>query len=77
MSKSYVPIACALHDQYEIAIMHKRRLNIRWLDDDGELYTGSVLPKDILVTNGEEFLIADSQNNGELSIRLDRITLLD
>ena len=77
MIKPYKPIACVLHDEYEIAIMHRKQLRIQWLDDNNESHTESVLPKDILVKSGEEFLIAESGDNGERCIRLDRITLLE
>lgn len=75
-NKPYQPIACALHDEYEIAIMHKKQLNINWSDNDGQ-HTARVLPKDILTKDGQEFLIAESQDKKKLCIRLDRITLLD
>jgi len=77
MTNSYKSIACALHDEYEIAIMHKKYLKIRWSDDAGEQRTAKVLPKDIQVEDRQEFLIADSQDHNELRIRLDKITLLD
>ncbi len=77
MNKHYKPIACSLHDEYEIAIMHRKYLNIKWLDDDtGVNHTDKVLPKDVLVKNKEEFLVANTQDNRELCIRLDKITLL-
>ena len=71
-----------MHDEYEIAIMHRKRLRIQWLDDSNESHTESVLPKDILVKSGEEFLIAESgetegRDDAERCIRLDRITLLE
>lgn len=75
MKNPYIPIACSLHDEYEIAIMHKKSLNIRWVDDDGQ-HTARVLPKTILVKDKQEFLIADTQDNHELCIRLDKVTLL-
>lgn len=77
MSEPYRPIDCALHDEYEIAIMHKKYLPVRWLDDNGEFHTGRILPKDTQVKNKEEFLIAVDQANNELCIRLDKITLLE
>lgn len=81
MTKIYEPIACSLHDEYEIAIMRKKYINIKWSDDNGEHHTDKVLPKDILVKNREEFLEArtheSAQDNKELCIRLDKITLLE
>ena len=76
MNKHYKPIACSLHDEYEIAIMHKKHLNIKWLDDNAEQHSEKVLAKDILVKDKEEFLVAETQDNRELCIRLDKITLL-
>ncbi len=77
MIKPYQPIPCALHDEYEIAIMHKKHLRIKWSDDRGEQRTDIVLPKDILVRDKQEFLVADAGNDEEICIRLDNITLLE
>lgn len=77
MTDTYKPIACSLHDEYEIAIMHKKRIAIKWLDDAGVLHYVNVLPTDLLVANKEEYLLAQSQNAQPLRIRLDKITLLD
>ena len=77
MSESYIPIACSLHDEYEIAIMQKNHLNIKWLDEEGQFSSASVLPMDILVKNKEEFLIAKTTDNKELKIRLDKISPLE
>ena len=77
MSEPYVPIACALHDEYEIAIMHKKHLRIKWSDDGCEQHTGDVLPKDILVKDKQEFLVADAENGEALCIRLDKISILE
>lgn len=75
VNKPYQPIACALHDQYEIAIMYKKQLDISWSDNTGS-HTARVLPKDILVKDRQEFLIAESQDKKQHCIRLDMITLL-
>lgn len=76
MTYTYTPIVCALHDEYEIAIMQKKQLNIRWIDRNDEVKVAIVQPKDILVKDKQEFLIADTQDNKKLCIRLDKITLL-
>lgn len=76
MNSPYQPIACAIHDQYEIAIMFKQQIKVKWQDDAGEQHTEEVLPVDLPVKNGEEFLLAERQNDEELCIRLDRVTLL-
>ena len=76
MNNRYEPIACSLHDEYEIAIMHKKYLDIKWSGDGGEEYTDTVLPKDILVKDKAEFLVVNTRGNKEMCIRLDKITLL-
>lgn len=75
MNKPYQPIACALHDRYEIAIMFKKHLKIKWHDDNGEPHLEKVMPIDLPVKNGEEFLLAKRENDQEVCVRLDRITL--
>jgi len=75
-NKPYQPIACALHDQYELAIMHKKPLKISWSDNNGQ-HTALVIAKDILVKDGQEFLIAESPDNRQYCLRLDRISLLE
>ena len=76
MVNMYKPIACSLHDEYEIAIMHKKHMNIKWSDDGGEEHADKVLPKDIQVKDKAEFLVANTRDNKELCIRLDKIALL-
>jgi len=75
MTDQYRPIACALHDEYEIAIMRRQKIRITWLDDSGCSHDSLVLPLDTRVDNGEEFLIAEQESGERLSIRLDRITI--
>ncbi len=77
MNKTYQPITCALHDEYEIAIMQRKNIRIKWLDDNGEYHVDSVLAKDILVKNKEEFLLATRQDQQSLCIRIDKISLLE
>lgn len=77
MDASYKPIACSLHDEYEIAIMHGKHLNLRWLDINGVCHSDKVLPKDIMVKDKEEFLVVNTQGDKILHIRLDMITLLE
>ena len=76
MTNPYKPRACSLHDEYEIAIMQKRHLIITWLDDSGFSHSDKVLPKDILVKDRAEFLVANTKDDKELIIRLDKITIL-
>ena len=75
MTDIYKPIACALHDEYESAIMRKKTLKIKWIDD-GVPFLSEVLPTDILVKNKEEFLVAITEDNKTLSVRLDKIRIM-
>jgi len=76
MTDSYKPIACSLHDEYEIAIMQKIRLKIHWHDDNGVSDTGEVLPVDIRVQDRQEFLVVKMKENKTLTIRLDKIRIM-
>ena len=76
MTKPYQPIPCALHDEYEIAIMHKKTLRIKWSNEEGNQHIENILAKDILVKDKQEFLVADRENGDALCIRLDKITIL-
>ena len=77
MTTAYKPIACVLHDEYEIAIMHKKQLNIKWIDESGQAHKANVRATDILVKDKQEFLIARTQDGEVLCLRLDNIFLLD
>lgn len=69
----YVPIDCALHSDYELAIMRRRQLRLTWHDDDGITHIKTVTPTDLRTQNHEEFMdVTDTQGN-DYSIRLDRI----
>lgn len=76
MNTSYIPITCSLHDEYEIAIMKKNRISIKWIDANGGVHNKNVLPIDLRAKNREEFLVVLDQAHNEKCIRLDRVTLL-
>ena len=77
MNKPYQPIPSALHDEYEIAIMHKKTLRIKWSNEEGNQHIENILAKDILLKDKQEFLVADRENGDALCIRLDKITILE
>ena len=68
----YQPISCALHDVYEIAILHRQRLRLVW-SVGPVFYEDTVMPVDLETRQGEEFLIAHSPTRDALKIRLDHI----
>jgi Rho-binding antiterminator len=69
----YVPIDCAVHSGYELAIMHRRRLRLTWLGDGGITHIMTVIPTDLRTMNHEEFMDATDVQGNRHSIRLDRI----
>lgn len=70
---SYQSIACGLHSQYELAIMHKQKITLRWQDATDHTYNETLHPLDLIAESGEEFLIARSDDGMQHKIRLDRI----
>ena len=69
----YTPISCSIHSEYELAIMHKKLLQLTWRDADGQQHSGLVTPVDLLTRQHQEFLLATLPDNTEVKIRLDRI----
>lgn len=69
----YRPVDCALHSEYEPAIMQRRRLHLTWLGSDGTAHIEVVIPTDLFTRQGEEFMVI-TRSAGEIEeIRLDRI----
>jgi Rho-binding antiterminator len=78
MIEPYLPIACAIHDEFEIAIMHRKKLHLKWTDDNGKTQKQHVLPEDIVVKNGAEYLrVVSLDDEKEFYVRLDKIFLLE
>lgn len=69
----YKPISCNLHSQYELAIMHKSKLELSWSAEGQTLTATNILPLDLQTKNKAEYLIAQSASNENLCIRLDQI----
>ena len=69
----YRPIDCSLYGEYELAIMHGKRLRISWRDTEGSPRIEVLIPVDLRTRQGEEFLVAKDHNGFEREIRLDRI----
>lgn len=69
----YQPIACGLYEGYELAIMHRQRLRLTWLDPQGMTHLDAVVPKDLRTQAGAEYLIALASSGSTLKIRLDLI----
>jgi Rho-binding antiterminator len=69
---TYAPIACARYSEYEVAILHRQKLHLRW-NDANVHYDETVLPLDLKTANHEEFLVCRTATGQILTIRLDRI----
>ena len=70
---TYQPISCDLHSQYELAIMHKNKLQLIYKAENNSTVTDVVSPIDVQTKNKAEYLIAVSSTNKNLHIRLDYI----
>lgn len=73
-SDTYQPISCELHSQYELAIMHKNKLQLSWLSENQLVTETDISPLDVKTENKAEYLIAVTSDNKNLCIRLDHIT---
>ena len=71
---TYQPISCELHSQYELAIMHKDKLQISWLSEGQIITETNISPLDVKTEIKAEYLIAVTSDNKNLCIRLDHIT---
>lgn len=69
----YQPIACDIHSQLELSIMHGQTLQIQY-QQGNEILTMNIKPKDIVArTNQGEFLLAINDSGELLEIRLDKL----
>jgi Rho-binding antiterminator len=68
----YVPIACAVHEQLEFAVLKRTRLNLRYREG-GQMIQETVLPVDVATCGGAEWLRIRRNDGSEAEIRLDAI----
>lgn len=74
MTDDYTPIDCDLYERYELAIMHRERLFIRWRDTAGLTHLETLMPYDLRASHGEEYLHTRTPDGQERVLRLDAIT---
>lgn len=69
----YKPIACETYDLYEIAIMRRQKLQMQWLDNEGQSRDEVIVPLSLMQFKGGEFLIfaSPSQGGEQEQVRLD------
>lgn len=70
---TYQPINCEVHDGYELACMRRAVHEVTWVDGESTI-TEQLRFLDLKYTEGNEFLIAETQAGELRSIRLDKIT---
>jgi len=73
MSDEYIPIDCDVYERYELAIMHRQTLFIRWRDAGGMTHLEHLRPTDLRARGGEEFLHTQTATGEERVLRLDSI----
>jgi Rho-binding antiterminator len=76
MLAPYTPIACARYSEYEVAILHRQKLRLRWLEGN-VVYDKAVLPLDLKTEHHEEFLLCRDDAGTAHAIRLDRIQRME
>jgi transcriptional antiterminator Rof (Rho-off) len=69
----YRPVDCALHSEYELAIMQQRRLHLTWQGNDATTHIEVIMPTDLYTPQGEEYMVITRGNGQVEDIRLDRI----
>jgi Rho-binding antiterminator len=72
----YTSIDCGLHSEFELAIMHKKHLQLSWQLPGKEKQSRLVKPVDLIARHHEEFLLIEDEQGEHLEIRLDYITIL-
>jgi Rho-binding antiterminator len=68
----YQPIACDLYSEFEVAILRRRRLRLRWIEGN-VIHEQTVMPLDLQTRAHAEFLICRAGDGQAFAIRLDRI----
>lgn len=71
--ESYTPVSCERHSEFELLILHNRKIILNWHDKMHIQHKAVVIPKDIQTRSGEEFLLVIDNNNEQHQIRLDYI----
>lgn len=72
MDQPYTPIACALHERLEFAVLRGLALELSW-DEAGQNHTARGRPLDVYTLDGAEWLKVRLDDGRQLTLRLDRI----
>ena len=70
----YKSITCALHEQYQLAVLKNAHLDIVWVEEKTGVRMARVAAKDVFTRNKAEYFLGITANNEVVEIRLDRIS---
>ena len=73
MDEAYKPVACELHSEYELLAMHRSRVSLHTLDNQGMALQLQCHVMDIRTSEGAEYLIVTDDSNTTHQFRLDKI----
>ena len=76
MADPYKPIACALYDRYERAILARSPLTLSWRED-GRKLRDTVVVLALETAEGQEFLSFADGEHHQHRVRLDAVHILD
>lgn len=76
MTTEYRPIACAAYDEIEVLAMHRARVAVISLDENGAEISHSGQVVDTAIHHGAEFLVLLEEGDRH-ELRLDRILRID
>jgi Rho-binding antiterminator len=68
----YRPIACDLYSEFEVAILHRQQLRLRWVEGN-VIHDQIVTPVDLQTRQHAEFLVCRVGDAAPFAIRLDHI----
>lgn len=69
----YQPIACALHESYQYAVMRRASIDLAWRTETGLVEKVRGLPEDVFTRGQAEYLQLRTGSGRRLVIRLDLI----
>lgn len=69
----YRPISCEQYARYELWILRRQTLRLRWRDARGFDHLEAVRPLDLQTRAKAEYLVAERLSGERLTLRLDRI----
>ncbi|HIJ22221.1 MAG TPA: transcriptional antiterminator, Rof [Gammaproteobacteria bacterium] len=72
----YIPVACSLHSELELAILHRKPVHLQWQTPSASLQQETVMLTDIVTRSGEEYLLFTSEQGDAITLRLDHILKL-